>query len=290
MSSVKNLTDAEIRLKLSELGYPVGPITATTRKVLIKKLKLLTEQNHSSSLNNKVVKDRSSLSRYSSEEESEDDLPYKSRINRKSMPPPPPPKSPQKSVKRKSLPRLPQENSTTSNEDSRTSDFNVPSASSTLNHSDTGNIFSGFPDKKYSPKFNKRVSYSQLEPKFSTFSSQFSSKKSLGLEVDSYDHESDTDGIGALRNRLRGSPSSLFSSSSQSGNLFSTQPRFYSQASTKSDGMWSKNGGSNSESRSSSPFTSEFVRKLSAAAGSNKSGECIHHLNCIVIRDSKAKV
>lgn len=41
--SVEALSDSELRTKLSEYGYPVGPVTQTTRKILIKKLKNLME-------------------------------------------------------------------------------------------------------------------------------------------------------------------------------------------------------------------------------------------------------
>lgn len=40
------LTDAELRTKLAEYGFPVVPITATTRKVMTKKLKLLIENKN----------------------------------------------------------------------------------------------------------------------------------------------------------------------------------------------------------------------------------------------------
>ena len=65
---VENLTDAELRSKLIECGYPVMPITGTTRRVMMKKLKMLLETK------NKVNKDnRRSLGRYSSEDESDSD-------------------------------------------------------------------------------------------------------------------------------------------------------------------------------------------------------------------------
>lgn len=41
--SVDTLTDSELRTKLMEYGYPVGPVTQTTRKILAKKLKNLIE-------------------------------------------------------------------------------------------------------------------------------------------------------------------------------------------------------------------------------------------------------
>ena len=42
--SVDTLTDSELRTKLAEYGYPVGPVTLTTRKILVKKLKNLMER------------------------------------------------------------------------------------------------------------------------------------------------------------------------------------------------------------------------------------------------------
>ena len=43
MSNIEALSDSELRTKLSEYGYPVGPVTQTTRKILVKKLKTLME-------------------------------------------------------------------------------------------------------------------------------------------------------------------------------------------------------------------------------------------------------
>lgn len=43
---VDGLTDAELRTKLAEFGFPVVPITATTRKVMTKKLKLLIDNKN----------------------------------------------------------------------------------------------------------------------------------------------------------------------------------------------------------------------------------------------------
>ena len=41
--SVDALSDAELRSKLIKYGYPVGPVTQTTRNILLKKLKNLME-------------------------------------------------------------------------------------------------------------------------------------------------------------------------------------------------------------------------------------------------------
>lgn len=63
--SVDTLSDAELRSKLMEYGYPVGPVTHTTRKILAKKLKSLIEARGSGS--------RYSLAaRYSSEDTDDD--------------------------------------------------------------------------------------------------------------------------------------------------------------------------------------------------------------------------
>ncbi|KAK2585887.1 hypothetical protein KPH14_010475 [Odynerus spinipes] len=64
--SVDGLSDAELRSKLMEYGYPVGPVTQTTRKILVKKLKNLIETRG-------LTGTRHSLAaRYSSDETDED--------------------------------------------------------------------------------------------------------------------------------------------------------------------------------------------------------------------------
>ncbi|KAJ8964210.1 hypothetical protein NQ314_005039 [Rhamnusium bicolor] len=80
MVDVDKLTDAELRTKLLEFGFPVMPITGTTRKVMTKKLKLLLENK------NKIGSEggRRSMGRYSSEEESDSDVKVtKKRENRR---------------------------------------------------------------------------------------------------------------------------------------------------------------------------------------------------------------
>lgn len=46
MVDVANMSDAELRTKLLEFGFPVMPITGTTRKVMEKKLKILMENKN----------------------------------------------------------------------------------------------------------------------------------------------------------------------------------------------------------------------------------------------------
>ncbi|XP_017781399.1 PREDICTED: LEM protein 2 [Nicrophorus vespilloides] len=67
MANVDEFTDSELRTKLIEYGFPVMPITGTTRKVMVKKLKLLME-------NKGKTNDRRSLAQFSSEEESDNDV------------------------------------------------------------------------------------------------------------------------------------------------------------------------------------------------------------------------
>lgn len=70
MVDVDKLSDMELRTKLLEFGFPVMPITGTTRKVMVKKLKMLMENK--SKINSEGG--RRSLGRYSSEEESDTEV------------------------------------------------------------------------------------------------------------------------------------------------------------------------------------------------------------------------
>lgn len=88
MVDVDSLSDAELRTKLMEFGFPVMPITGTTRKLMVKKLKLLLENKSKINNDNRrfVVNILltlcvwlfwiyyRSLGRYSSEEESDTDV------------------------------------------------------------------------------------------------------------------------------------------------------------------------------------------------------------------------
>lgn len=69
---VDAMSDAELRTKLAEHGYPVMPITASTRKLLVKKLKLVLDNKGKprTSVDSKA-ESRRTLARYSSGEESD---------------------------------------------------------------------------------------------------------------------------------------------------------------------------------------------------------------------------
>uniref|UniRef100_A0A1E1WLP0 LEM domain-containing protein n=1 Tax=Pectinophora gossypiella TaxID=13191 RepID=A0A1E1WLP0_PECGO len=69
---VDSMSDAELRTKLAEHGFPVMPITASTRKLLVKKLKLVLDNKSKprNSVDSKA-ENRRSLARYSSGEESD---------------------------------------------------------------------------------------------------------------------------------------------------------------------------------------------------------------------------
>jgi len=75
MVDVEKMTDDEIRTKLIEYGFPTMPITGTTRKIMVKKLKLLMENAKPSNSN---ANNRRSLATFSSEEESDDNNEAKS--------------------------------------------------------------------------------------------------------------------------------------------------------------------------------------------------------------------
>lgn len=79
-----SMSDAEIQAKLSEHGYPVMPITATTRALFVKKLKGILEKGNSrSSVGDSKIESRHSLLRYSSGEESDIDTKAKEKRGRR---------------------------------------------------------------------------------------------------------------------------------------------------------------------------------------------------------------
>ncbi|CAH4036369.1 unnamed protein product [Pieris brassicae] len=70
---VDSMSDAELRTKLAEHGFPVMPITASTRKLLVKKLKMVLDNKAPRNSVDSKVKNRRSLARYSSDEEADMD-------------------------------------------------------------------------------------------------------------------------------------------------------------------------------------------------------------------------
>ncbi|GFG39444.1 hypothetical protein Cfor_08393 [Coptotermes formosanus] len=102
MASVEGLSDSELRRKLADYGYPVGPVTDTSRKVLMKKLKLLMVQAGRSSDVTDASKWRRSSSHFSSGEEESENDDTKMRLN-STMPPP---SSNFRNQKRRSMGRL----------------------------------------------------------------------------------------------------------------------------------------------------------------------------------------
>lgn len=76
MDNLEFLSDSELRLRLIQFGFPNLPVTATTRKLLIKKLRMHTENQKS-----QLRRETSYATRYSSGEES-DNNDIKKRNNR----------------------------------------------------------------------------------------------------------------------------------------------------------------------------------------------------------------
>lgn len=69
---VDSMSDAELRMKLAEHGFPVMPVTASTRKLLAKKLKLLLDGKSKPRMSvDSKAENRHTLARYSSGEESD---------------------------------------------------------------------------------------------------------------------------------------------------------------------------------------------------------------------------
>uniref|UniRef100_A0A1Y1LHR1 LEM domain-containing protein n=1 Tax=Photinus pyralis TaxID=7054 RepID=A0A1Y1LHR1_PHOPY len=74
MVDIESLSDEQLRTKLIEHGFPIMPITGTTRKLMRKKLRILIESKNDG---------RRSLGRYSSEEESDGDVSSTKRSTRR---------------------------------------------------------------------------------------------------------------------------------------------------------------------------------------------------------------
>lgn len=80
MDQLNSLSDDELRQRLRQYGFPNLPITSTTRKVLIKKLR-----NHINGEQARLRQATSFVTRYSSDEDGSD---QETRRQRTTMPPP----------------------------------------------------------------------------------------------------------------------------------------------------------------------------------------------------------
>ncbi|XP_041970886.1 inner nuclear membrane protein Man1-like [Aricia agestis] len=81
---VDSMSDAELRTKLAEHGFPIMPVTASTRKLLVKKLKMVLDSKKPRNSVDSKVENRRSLARYSSGEESDlDTTAAKEKRNRR---------------------------------------------------------------------------------------------------------------------------------------------------------------------------------------------------------------
>lgn len=298
MASVESLSDGEIRLKLTELGYPVGPITATTRKVLVKKLKYLLDQSKVPGGDKKDSKSRVSLSSFSSgEDDSEDDA----KVNRRKSMPPPPPKPVNK---RRSVGRS--QESVVSNNSQTDITLNsdlFPTASSTLkpkesppkfkkgfslNHNSNYNsVTNSSPDRdlsrrsirnSYSPPNSYRLPRSYTAENVNTDPFDTGSDSDIGNDqnLGSWPTHSGSPNLNHNKPQNIGSTFPQFSDLGFTQNLRS---RFQSVASTSNYDEPSLNYSSSNLSpasvinndgfshfKSSQPFSSEFVRKLSATS------------------------
>lgn len=284
MASLSNLSDSEIRLKLTELGFPVGPITSTTRSVLLKKLKHLLQQAKVGG--DGKNKSRVNLSSYSSgEDESEDDTNIN---NRRPMPPP---KSTIRSTRRKSTGRsssISQDSSPNLNITDPLLNNNIlPSANSTFkasslethystNHSSEFGSYSHSPEStllrqrirnSVSPTNNFRTN-SSYSPSVDPFDSGSDSDiHEIGKSIPASSHfsqrktkESD---VAYLPSRLGTSIRSRFQPSPRtSPTLLNSDNRLSYSSPNSGTGTTDVN----SLFRSSQPYSSEFTRRLSASS------------------------
>lgn len=67
MDELNSLSNEELKYRLTQFGFPNLPVTSTTRKVLIKKLR-----NHMENEKSKLKRETSYVTRYSSDEDQSD--------------------------------------------------------------------------------------------------------------------------------------------------------------------------------------------------------------------------
>lgn len=244
---LENLSDVEIRAKFQELGCPVGPVTTTTRKILLKKLKTLLEQNQSTDLNSSKYDPRT-ISQ-SSEDESDVNT-SRTRSSRKSMPPPRSNKSP----KRKSP--------------SRASLVSEPLANST------------FAEQTSVTKVRKENVNSYVSPTISGFESRKSTRSSIGLNHSSNSQDLYSDDVVESSNDSfnKSSRSFVMQGSNENIKVTNSSPKHSPDLGFGlSDAFKSRLQASGASytsyssprlSTSNQPYASDFLRRLSA----NKSG------------------
>ncbi|KAJ9587203.1 hypothetical protein L9F63_019283, partial [Diploptera punctata] len=272
MASVDSLSDSELRHKLIEYGFPVGPVTETSRKVLVKKLKHLMSQAGRSSDAASTDKWRRSLLHFSSgEEESENE---DSKILNSSMPPP---SSDFRSIRRKSSSK--QMSPSKSSKSGRRNEINL--RSDLFESSKTSTPES----EQYKPR---RSRYSA--PPVSQVSSgarRSSTRSSLSVFKDGFDTGSDSDidshkfesntsrplnsnsserlphspsfvsRLSSLRSKQKSDDSGGDSVNTLLG--FRKQQQYISNTANTSDDWYSSK-------TSSTPFQSNFVKRLSGSA------------------------
>lgn len=81
MDNLEALSDEELRLRLLQYGFPNLPVTASTRRILIKKLRNCVTKERG-----KLKNDTSLVTSFSSEEESDTDSGKKRRSSKNSSP------------------------------------------------------------------------------------------------------------------------------------------------------------------------------------------------------------
>nr|BAN20849.1 unkown protein [Riptortus pedestris] len=241
-----NLSDAEIRVKLVELGQTVGPVTATTRKLYLKKLRSLLDQSQSSvDLNTSAKFDPRNISHSSADEESDEGS---SRSTRRSMPPPRSNKSPKRKSPTRATNTQPLANSTFAEHKVTNAPYiSPPPASSNLetrrslrtsvglNNSTTSQSIYGDDESEHDVSLSRNTRPLLSQASSETYKVSHSPTK--------FTPEIGTGLSDAFKSRLQASTSSSFTSSYNSPRL----------------------------SSSNQPYASDFVRKLSA----NKSGSGI---------------
>ncbi|XP_050305727.1 LEM protein 2-like isoform X2 [Anthonomus grandis grandis] len=292
MVDVDKLTDAELRTKLLEFGFPVMPITGTTRKVMTKKLKLLLENK------NKVGSSdgRRSLGRYSSEEESDTEIKSKLQKNRRVTMAAPASSSTAKTTRKtvvmepdvvSSSPKKVIKSTTTTRSSkivkSVRDDFDTGSDSESDIVASSNKPEKSFTNDSYNDEveFNRRsspvksASFSRYSPAKSTDDLSYSTTRNVSFGAGSSPgrHTSTTFGeVGVLSGSLASDYAADRLNQIRSRLSLGATPAYESRSSgyaTTSPGV---NAGTRLEDKDT-PFLSNFTRKLTALSSAKKGGD-----------------